>query len=72
MKSESEVAQLCPRNSQSEGFSVRGILQARVLEWVAVSFSRRFSQPGMEPGSPSLQTDALPSEPPGTWSLKAG
>ena len=27
------------------GSSVRGILQARVLEWVAVSFSRRSSQP---------------------------
>ena len=25
-----------------------------------------FPDPGIEPGSPSLQTDALPSEPPGT------
>ena len=27
------------------GFSVNGILQARILEWVAVPSSRRFSQP---------------------------
>ena len=27
------------------GSSVHGILQARILEWVAVSFSRRSSQP---------------------------
>ena len=27
------------------GSSVYGIFQARILEWVAISFSRRFSQP---------------------------
>ena len=27
------------------GFSVRGIFQARILEWVAISFSRGSSQP---------------------------
>ena len=31
------------------GFSVRRILQARILEWVAISFSRRSSQLGIEP-----------------------
>ena len=50
------------------GSSVHGILQARILEWVAISFSRRSSQPRIEPGSPALQADALPSEPPGkSW-----
>ena len=29
----------------SPGSSVHGILQARILEWVAISFSRGFSQP---------------------------
>ena len=91
---------------------VPGILQARTLEWVAISFSNAWkwkvkvkslsrvrlfatpwtvayqappsmgfsrqecwsglpfpspgdlSDPGIEPGSPALQTDALPSEPP--------
>ena len=42
-----------------------GILQARILEWVAIPSSRGSSQPGMEPRSPALQADSLPSEPPG-------
>ena len=42
--SESEVAQSCPTpNDRMDcslpGSSVRGILQARVLEWVAIAFS---------------------------------
>ena len=32
----------------------RGILQARILEWVATSSSSRFSRPGIEPVSPAL------------------
>ena len=47
------------------GSSVHGILQARKLEWVATSFSRDLSDPGLEPRSPTLQADFLPSEPPG-------
>ena len=39
--------------------------QARVLEWVAISFSRGIPDLGMEPGSPALQPDALRSELPG-------
>ena len=41
------------------GSSVHGILQARILEWVAMPSSRRSSQPRMEPRSPSLQADSL-------------
>ena len=44
------------------GSSIHGIFQARVLEQVAISFSKEFLDPGIEP---TLQTDALPSEPPG-------
>ena len=44
---------------------VHGIFQARILELVDISFSRGSSQPGIEPRSPALQADALPSEPPG-------
>ena len=47
------------------GFSVHGIFQARVLEWVAISSPGDLPNPGIEPGSPALQADALPSEPPG-------
>ena len=42
-----------------------GILQARILEWVAILYSRRSSHPGIEPGSPALQANCLLSEPPG-------
>ena len=44
------------------GSSVHGILQARILEWVAIPFSKGPSQPGIEPRSPALQADALLSE----------
>ena len=39
--------------------SVHGILQARILEWVAIPFFI----PGIKPGSPTLQADSLPSDP---------
>ena len=44
------------------GFSVCGILQARILEWVAIPISRASSCLRDQPGSPSLQADSLPSE----------
>ena len=84
------------------GYTVHGILQARILEWVAFPFSRESAQPrdrtqvshiaggfftswatreaqeywsgkpipspgdlpdpGIEPGSPALQVDSLPTE----------
>ena len=45
------------------GSSVHGISQARILEWVAISFSRGSSQPWIELGSPALQADSLLTEP---------
>ena len=63
------VAQSCPTLAtpwtSPSGSSVHGILQARRLEWVAISFSRGPSNPGMKPGSPALQANSLPSKPPG-------
>ena len=107
---------LCnPIDSSPQGSPVPGILQARTLEWVAISFTMHESEkwklkvkslspvwlfatpwtaayqappsmgfsrqeywsglplpspgdlpdPGIEPGSPALQADALTSEPPG-------
>ena len=49
-ESESEVAQSCPTLSgpvdcSLPGSSLHGIFQARILEWVAISFSRASSQP---------------------------
>ena len=51
------------------GSSGHGIFQARILEWVFPS-PGDLPDPGIEPGSPTLQADSLPSEPPGkplTW-----
>ena len=45
------------------GSSVHGILQARILEWVAIHVSRVFSNPGIKPRSLTLQADSLPSLP---------
>ena len=37
---------LCdPMDCSSPGSSIHGILQARILEWIAISFSRGSSQP---------------------------
>ena len=40
-----KVAQLCPTLCYPTDYTVHGILQARILEWVAFSFSRGSSQP---------------------------
>ena len=47
---ESEVAQSCPTlcdpvDCSPPGSSIHGILQARILDWVAISFSRGSSRP---------------------------
>ena len=97
-----KVTQSCATLCDPTDYTVHGILQARVLEWVAFPFSRVPSQakdqaqvshitgrfftswatretqeywsgkpnpspadlpdPGIEPGSPALQVDSLPSE----------
>ena len=54
-KKESEVAQSCltlcdPMDCSLPGSSVHGIFQARVLEWVAISFSEDL----LNPGNPGL------------------
>ena len=62
-----KVAQSCltlcdPMDCGPPCFSINGILQARILEWVAISFSRGTSQHRTEPRSPALQADALLTE----------
>ena len=90
-----KVTQSCPTLCDPMDYRVLGILQARILEWVAFPFSRGSSQPkdcrwilyqlshkgsprvlewvaypfsrdlpdpGIEPGSPALQADFLPTE----------
>ena len=57
---------LCnPVDYSPPGSSVPGILQARILKWVAISLLRGSSDPGIKPVCPVLQADSLLSEPPG-------
>ena len=55
---------LCkPMDHSPPGSSVHGILQARILEWVAISSSGDLPHPGIKPASfaaPALQADSLP------------
>ena len=58
------VTQSCPTlcdlmDSSLPDYSIHGILQARILEWVAFSFSRECSQPR----SPTLQADSSLGKP---------
>ena len=57
---------LCdPIDGSPPGSPVSGILQARIPEWIGISFSEHLPYPGIEPGFPTLETDGLTSEPPG-------
>ena len=57
---------LCdPIDCSPPGSSVYGILQAGILEWVAMPSFRGSSPPRVEPRSPTLQVDSLPAELPG-------
>ena len=60
---------LCdPMDCSLLGSSVHGILQAKILEWVAMPSSGDLSNPGIEPSSPvppSLQADSSLFESPG-------
>ena len=79
VKVKSEVTKSCPTlcdpmDCSLPGSSVRGIFQARVLEWVAISFSRGSSWPGdqtqvsgIERRFSTLQADTLPE-----WTAKLG
>ena len=64
------VAQSCPTlcdpmDCSLPDSSVHGILQVRILEWVAMTSPGDLPDPGINPRSPALQEDSLPSEPPG-------
>ena len=64
------VAQLCltlcnPLDCNLPDFSVLGIFQARILDLVAISFSRGSSWPRDQTQSSALKADSLPTELPG-------
>ena len=57
---------LCdPMDCSPPCFFVYGLLQARIPQWVAISFFRDLSNPGIESRSPVWQVDSLLSKPPG-------
>ena len=56
----------CVRLFATPWTTVHGLLQARILEWVAFPFSKgNLPNPGIEPRSPALQVNSLPAEPQG-------
>ena len=68
MKVKVKVTQSCPTLCDPMDCTVHGILQARILEWVAISSSLLqgdLPNPGIKPRSPTLQVDSLPAELPG-------
>ena len=65
-----KVAQSCltlcdSMDCRLPGSSVHGILQARIVEWVAIPFFRGPFQTAIKPRSPALQADSFPAELPG-------
>ena len=60
-----KVTQSCLTLCNPVDYTVHGIPQARILEWVAFPFSRGLPNPGIKPRFPALQVDSLPSEPQG-------
>ena len=59
------VAQSCPTLCDPMDYAVHGVLQARILKWVAVPFSQGSSQPRNLTQVSSIAADSLPAEPQG-------
>ena len=59
-----KVAWSCPTLCDPVAYTVHGILQARIREWVAFPFSRGSSQPRLQT-QVSHTADSLPAEPGG-------
>ena len=60
-----KVTESCSTLCDTIDHTVHGILQVRILEWVAFPSPGDLSNPGIEPRSPALQADSLPDEPQG-------
>ena len=59
-----KVAQSCTTLWGPMDYTLHGIPQARILEWVVYPFPADLPDPGIEPRSPALQVDSLPAKPP--------
>ena len=60
-----KVIQLCLTLCNPMDYTAHGILQARLLEWVAFHSPGDLPNPGIKPRSPTLPTDSLAAEPQG-------
>ena len=60
-----KVTQSCPTLCDPMNYTFHGILQARILEWVAFPFSEDLPDPRIRLGYPALQADSFPTEPSG-------
>ena len=60
-----KVAQSCPTVCEYMDYTVCGIVQARILEWVTFPSPGDLPNPGIEPRSPTLQAHSLPAKPQG-------
>ena len=60
-----KVTQSCLTLFNPKDYTVHGILQGRILEWVAFPFPGDLLNPGIKPRAPALQADSLPAEPQG-------
>ena len=75
MRAKYLVTQLCltlcdPMEYNLPGSSVRGISQQEYWSELLFSSPGHLPNSGIEPGSPTLQADSLPSEPAGKQILK--
>ena len=64
-KSQVKVSRSVVSNCHPMGYTVHGILRARILEWAAFPSPGDLLNPGIKPRSPALQMDSLPTELPG-------
>ena len=68
-----KVVHSCQTLCNPTDYTVHGILQARILGWVAFPFSGDLPNPGIEPRSLTLQADSLVKNLPAireTWVLR--
>ena len=70
-KSTGVGCQLCPTLCDPTDYTVPGILQAKILEWVAIPFSRGSSQPRDRTQVSRITGGSWPSEPPGKPTLRS-
>ena len=67
-----KIARLCLTLCNPMDYTVHGILQTRILEWIAFPSPRDLPNPGIEPTFPALQAESLPLSHQGSPSKSLG